>query len=97
MKKKMLILFITCFICLFVFTSNIGAWGYGTVYVVVRDRYYNYVDTWTYVYLDNREFYSLGNGFYRATTSLGWHCVNVAGKPYWVDVKPDHNWVNAFI
>ncbi len=51
MKKKIIIFFIACLICLFTI-SDIGSMESGYVYVVVRDRFYNPI-TYAYVSLDN--------------------------------------------
>ncbi len=95
MKKKNLILFITCFICLF-FISDIGSMENGYVIVVVKDRF-NEPISWAYVSVENMTCWPIGYGYYRGTTWPGWHPIFVWGKVYWVDIKPGYNWVYAYL
>ncbi len=96
MKKKIIILFITCFICLFT-VSDVGTMDIGFVFVAVKDRYYNPI-TWAYVSVDNMTCRSIGYGYYRGITWPGWHPVFVWGKVYWVYVKPgSYAYVNAYL
>ncbi len=94
MKKKMIILFITCSICLFNI-SDIGSQESGSVLVIVKDRHYNPV-SWAYVSVENMTCWSIGYGYYTATTSPGPHLVFVSGRVYWINVKPGYNLVHAY-
>ncbi len=95
MKKKMLILFITCFICLFAI-SDIGSMDSGYVYVTVKDRYYNPI-TWANVSVGKMTCWHVGSGYYRGVTWPGWRPVFVCGRVYWIDVKPGYNVVKAYL
>ncbi len=94
MKKNMIILFITCFICI-LNISNIESQEFGSVFVVVKDRHYNPV-SWAYVTVDNMTCWNIGHGYYTATTRPGPHCVRVSGRVYWINVMPGFNWVYAY-
>ncbi len=95
MKKKMIILFITCFICLFA-ASDIGSVEYCHVYVVVKDRLYNPV-SWAYVAIENTMCWSIGSGYYRGSTWKGSHPVFVSGRIYWVNIQPGYNWIYVYL
>ncbi len=95
MKKKMLILFITCFIGFFT-ASNIGSIESSHVIVVVKDRFNNPI-TWADVSVENMTCWHIGYGYYRGATWPGWHPVYVWGKVYWVDLQPGYNWVYAYL
>ncbi len=96
MKKKIIILFLTCFICLFNI-SNIESQESGDVFVVVKDSHYNPV-SWAYVSVGNMTCWSIGYGYYTATTRPGPHAVYVFGRLVcWIDVKPGFNWVYAYV
>lgn len=94
--KKMFITLVFTLLLIGMFTAELGAWGYGHVYVVVRNRYYRPVPH-AYVSVGGRTCYGYGNGYYRQTTGLGYHRVYVAGRCYDVHVRPGYNFVYAYL
>ncbi len=96
MKKKLMIIFICCFICLFVFISEVGCWGFGYVNVMVRDRYLNPI-SWAHVTVGNATCWNIGYGYYSTITSTGWHCVYVFGRAKWVYVGAGYTWVYFYL
>jgi len=97
MAKKTVIVLIICFICICIFASSVGSWGAGTVYVVVVDWKYRNPVSWAYVSVDSNTCWNLGWGFYTCTTSIGWHCIYVWGRPQWVNVGWGTTVVNVYL
>ncbi len=96
MKKKMLILFISCFISI-LNISNIESQESAYVYVIVKDsRYYNPI-TWAYVSVENTMCNSIGFGYYRGVTCPGSHPVFVSGRVEWVYLQPGYNWIYVYL
>jgi len=94
--KKTIAILVICFVCICLFASSAGSWGYGTVFIAVSDRYYRSIP-WAYVAVDNSTCWNIGYGYYMLTTSIGWHCVYVSGVYRWVYVGWGHTWVSVCI